>query len=674
MNPIPTYINRSLERTAFQTPHYHPTIDLRADVAFVYGWDSSLSERVRAWGERGYRTHFMTGAAWGHYHEYLDGSFDGREHFSEAQVARGGERIDHGNGIFYIVPTSSYGAYLKVLCERAIDAGVEAVHLEEPEFWSRGGYEEAFKAHWLERYGEAWQAPHSSAEAYFKSSSLKYQMYTALLEDVFSHAKIYALKLRRELKCYVDSHSTLNYAQWGIVSPASNLAHLESCDGYVCQVWTGTARTPNHARGIRAERTFETAYLEYAQMAAMVAGTGRKIWFLADPVEDDPDHDWDDYRRNYHATLIASLLHPPVDSFEVMPWPDRVFNHAYPQHLPEGQRSRISGAYARELLTVSNALNEMEGAVEVLEAGTNRIGLCMADTLLFERGFREPERAHLREVGDLRPPDQIYRLTCDTEMDGVFGLALPLLEVGIPLKFMHLEHAGLPGALEDFDVLILSYDDFKPPSKAAHMALEAWVRAGGVLVYVGDSQPRAFDLISSWWFEAGFEKPVHHLLEQFGIEASAKLQGVDQGGFVWLGIPAAHLARGSVQADHYLECVRQGYEAGRTREGAWRTAKALVMRRGPYLVMAGLAQGSSELEGKFIDLLDGDLPLLERVSAHPGQHRLLYDLERRPQNRHALITAGRIELEEYHGHTLHVTLSAPQGVRGQVILALETKP
>ena len=669
-----TPLNRTRERTAFQTPHYHPTIDLRADVAFVYGWDSNLHGRVNAWLERGYRTHFMTGAAWGHYLEYLDGSFDGRTHWDEAQVARNGERIDHGNQIFYIVPTPSYAAYLKVLCERAIEAGVEAVHLEEPEFWSRGGYDEAFKAHWRERYGEPWQAPHSSADAYFKSSSLKYELYTALLGEVFTHAKRFAASLGRKLKCYVDSHSALNYAQWGIVSPASNLAHIESCDGYVCQVWTGTARTPNRARGIRMERTFETAYLEYAQMAAMVAGTNRKIWFLTDPIEDDPNHDWDDYRRNYHATLVASLLHPPVDSFEVMPWPDRVFNRAYPQHIIESQRSKISSAYARELLTIANALGEMDGRVEVLESGTGRIGLCIADTLLFERGFLEPEVERLREPDDGRPPDQIYRLTHDTEMDGLFGLALPLVEVGIPLKFVHLEHAGLPGALEDFDVLILSYDDLKPPSITAHTALEAWVRAGGVLVYVGNSQPQAFDEITSWWREQRFTKPIHHLLEQLGIKASPKMQHIERGAFIWLETPAASIARDGVDADRYLACIRESHEASRTRDGAWRTANALVMRRGPYVVMAGLALGSSQLEGRFIDLLDGDLPLLQCATVSSHQHRLLYDLGQRPMNRHAIITAGRIELEEYRDHNLHVIVSAPEGIRGQLILAFGTQP
>ncbi len=38
------------------------------------------------------------------------------------------------------------------------------------------------------------------------------------------------------------THSLLNYAQWCIVSPESSLARVNGCDGYIAQVWTGTAR------------------------------------------------------------------------------------------------------------------------------------------------------------------------------------------------------------------------------------------------------------------------------------------------------------------------------------------------------------------------------------------------------------------------------------------------
>ena len=49
----------------------------------------------------------------------------------------------------------------------------------------------------------------------------------------------------RQVRCYVPTHSLLNYAHWHIVSPESSLAQLKGCDGYIAQVWTGTSRTPN---------------------------------------------------------------------------------------------------------------------------------------------------------------------------------------------------------------------------------------------------------------------------------------------------------------------------------------------------------------------------------------------------------------------------------------------
>ncbi len=47
-------------------------------------------------------------------------------------------------------PGTNYGKFLCVGVQRALDAGAEAIHLEEPEFWVRGGYSEGFKREWHE--------------------------------------------------------------------------------------------------------------------------------------------------------------------------------------------------------------------------------------------------------------------------------------------------------------------------------------------------------------------------------------------------------------------------------------------------------------------------------------------------------------------------------------------
>ncbi|MFH1741981.1 MAG: hypothetical protein ABIH23_23515, partial [bacterium] len=273
------------EQTCFQTASpWTLELDLRSDVAIVYGVNSSLESRLASWRDRGYRVHLMTGVAWGGYVDYLDGRFDGKEHWDEGQVERNGEMIMHGPKVPYMVPTASFAEYLAGLVKRAVKAGVTSVHLEEPEFWARGGYSEGFKKEWQDYYGEPWQPPHFSPEATWRSSKLKYHLYFRTLEYVFKEAKQFSESLGHRVPCYVPTHSLLNYSTWAIVSPESSLANLEGMDGYIGQVWTGTSRTPTLYNGVRKERTFENAFLEYGSLVGMTRPTGRRVYFLTDPI------------------------------------------------------------------------------------------------------------------------------------------------------------------------------------------------------------------------------------------------------------------------------------------------------------------------------------------------------------------------------------------------------
>src|SRR6187431_1999278 len=218
--------------------------------------------------------------------------------------------------------------------------------------WARAGYSEGFKREWQSFYHEPWQAPHESVDGQWRASKLKYFLYRRALQQVFSHIQAFNQRTGSKVRCYVPTHSLINYAHWCIVSPESSLAKLAGCDGYIAQVWTGTSRTPNHFRGKMKERTFETAFLEYSAMQNLVRATGRTVWYLNDPIEDNPRHDWSDYRSNWESTLTASLLQPEVWRFEVAPWPERVFGGRYPRNAPRADRQSIPPAYASELQVV----------------------------------------------------------------------------------------------------------------------------------------------------------------------------------------------------------------------------------------------------------------------------------------------------------------------------------
>ena len=611
------------ERTCFQTHDpWAADLQFRSDVAICYGIDAGIDQRIASWKARGYVTHLMTGVSWGQYQDYLYGRFDGARHVDEAQTDRYGKVISHGGDVYYMSPGEGFGRFLAQGVKRAMDAGAEAVHLEEPEFWVRAGYSEGFKREWKAYYKEDWVAPHTSADAQYRASLLKYYLYRRALAQVFAFVKEENARTGKHVKCYVPTHSLINYAHWNIVSPESSLTGV-GADGYVAQVWTGTARTPNVYEGKLRERTFETAFLEYGSMMNVVQAGGGRVWFLNDPIEDDPDHSWDDYRANWESTLTASLLWPQVGRFEVMPWPERIFRGRYPaverrrgvlgkRAAPE-RRVPIPPAYATEIMTVITTLNDMEQPQVAWDCGSRDIGVVVSDSMMFQREGPNPSDKHLGSF---------------------FGLALPLLKRGIPVEPVQLENAAIPAALGRYKVLLLTYEGMKPMSPDVHRALADWVEKGGALVFLGDdSDP--FNAVRSWWNSPAektrYAAPREHLFERLHlpIDAPAGLYRHGKGTLIYDTSSPAALTYKSEGAEHVRALVRRACAAAKLE---YRETSHLALRRGPYVIAAGLdestAGATKVLEGHFVDLFSPDLALLGSVSLKPGARRFLLDLDR----------------------------------------------
>jgi hypothetical protein len=653
------------ERRCFQTHQvWSPRTNLNAEVAIVYGIDPTLPSRVESWRQHGYRIHVMTGVAWGRYQDYLNGKFDGTDHWDQAQTDREGKPILHGGrkDMPYISPSEAYGRYLTVGIQRALDAGAEAIHLEEPEFWAAGGYEANFRREWQAYYGVPWQPPDSSPDAQYRASKLKYFLYRRTLSQIFTFVKNYGKAAGRTIRCYVPTHSLLNYADWRIVSPESSLLQV-GADGYIAQVWTGTARTPNVYEGRRKERTFETAFLEYGAMQNLVRASGRRIWYLNDPVEDNPNHNWDDYRANWENTLTASLFQPEVWRYEIMPWPERVFNGKYPakdmsdtrsvkqlERTPNGTglggfgpsnpapRVTIPKAYESELQAVIRALGKMkqpERAVRWEVSGTQGVGVLVSDTLMFQRADPDPS---------------------DPNLGSFYGLAMPLLKRGIPVEPVQIENATEPGFLDRYRLLLLTYEGQKPPTASFHDALARWVRAGGALVVLDDDHD-PYCKVQEWWNTPprSFATPRQHLFEILGMPLDATgLQRVGKGVVLREALSPAALTYESNGADVVLKLARQ---AARATNLAWRESNALVLRRGPYVVAAGLDESIPNappvvLHGRFVDLFDAELPLRNELTLSPGKRALLFDLEAVKSRDPYVIAAACKVSDERYAHDL----------------------
>ena len=601
-------------KTTFQTSsHWKPTIDVRSDAVMVYGTGNrpqmSFQERVESWRKHGYTTHFMTGIAWGGYSDYFTGKWDGKPHMDEGQKDMKGDTILHNPGTPYIVPTLNYLKYFKeTQIKPVIDAGISEIFLEEPEFWAYAGYSESFKREWEEYYGFPWRAQHLSAENTYLSNKLKYHMYYRALNEAFTYAKEYGKEKGLDVKCYVPTHSLINYSMWHIVSPEASLASMKNCDGYIAQVWTGTSRVPNYFNGKYKERVFETAFLEYGCMESMTRPTGRKMFFLTDPIE-DAKKDWVDYKKNYQATFTAQLLYPQIADYEVMPWPARIYEGLYQVSANSKEKARIPRFYSTQMQIMVNTLNFMPLSPNKV-SGNQGISVLMANSLMFQRSL-EPVEGYV-----------------DPQLSNFFGLALPLLKRGVPVSITHLENTGYADTWKDVKVLLMTYSNMKPLDPKAHQDLADWVKQGGTIVYSGrDNDP--YQNVLEWWNQNGntYTSPSQHLFQLMGMPEKAE-EGVYSYGkgkvYVVRQDPKEFVMQaGGDQA--ILKVIEQAY-------GKLDFKNHFYLERGPYVLASVVDESDISkdpliLKGNYIDLFEPSLPVLKQKVVNPDEQAFLFNID-----------------------------------------------
>jgi len=657
---------QGLEKTAFQTSHvWIPEIDVRSDIAIVYGVSErggvSFEDRVKSWRDRGYQVHFMTGIAWGQYDDYFLGKWDGKNHLGEGQVTRKGDTIWHGKNVPYVVPVASYIEFMqKGVIKRVIDAGISAIYLEEPEFWARAGYSEVFKQEWQKYYGFPWRPQHESPENTYLSSKLKYRLYYNAIRDVSAYAKDYGKTKGMDVRVYIPTHSLVNYSSWMIVSPEASLASLPGIDGYIAQVWTGTSREPTYFNGVKKERVFENAFLEYGSMVSMTAPTKRKLFFLTDPIEDWP-RDWADYKRNYEATFIAELLYPTVADYEVMPWPERIYTHPY-KVANSDKAVLIPKYYSTQMQVMVNALNDIPVSGNHV-TGTGGIGVLMGNSLMFQRfpthdGFEDPQFSNF------------------------YGQTLPLVKRGVPVETVHMENLSYPATLKDIKVLVMSYSNMKPVSADVHTYLADWVNKGGMLVYCGrDDDP--YQQVMEWWNTKGnqFATPSAHLFQLLHIKPGGPKQKfvVGKGKVYIIRQNPKEFVMEANKDTGYIDLLKDAYKSA-VKGGELVLKNNFYLQRGPYDIVSVMDESAGKdayiINGPVIDLFDPQLPVLSKKTVQPGQQAFLYNVTRlenkkKPQ---VLASASRIYDEIIKGNLYSFVSKSPLATKNSMRISLPAAP
>ena len=289
------------------------------------------------------------------------------------------------------------------------------------------------------------------------------------------------------------------------------------------------------------------------------------------------------------------------------------------------------------------------------ECGTKGIGVLVSDTMMFQRA--DPGQS-------------------DDRLGSFYGLALPLLKAGSPVEPVQLENVVIKGYLDRYKVLFLTYEGMKPPSPELHDAVAEWVKNGGALIFVDDDKD-PYNNVREWWNTEPmrYANPREHLFEKLGVSAEG-LTKIGKGSVIYAKTSPAALSNNENGADKVIELAK---EACKNVGIEWKESSCLLLRRGPYIIAAGLDEtyGSPvvTIEGSFINLFNPKLSPVFKTEVKPKSRLFLLDLakfdRKTPQ---VLASASKITGQQLSGNTLKFYSEGPLNTVCATRVLLPSKP
>ena len=322
--------------------------------------------------------------------------------------------------------------------------------------------------------------------------------------------------------------------------------------------------------------------------------------------------------------------------------------------LMEGAKP-IPADYAQQICSMVQTLGDMDQENAHFVGDVPRIGIFMADSGLYQRTFPDnvPQSGGVAAMNESLLNLKYRELAgedvsadSDKLMESIgsdegmynayvtsgafphfFGMAMPLLKGGIPLRPVQLENLDrYEDYLNEYDTLILSYEFMKPRKPEYHAVLADWVRKGGKLIYVGDgSDP--YHKAQDWWNQGDrtWNDPGQHLLSLLEVPDAQGVYPVGEGCVALYRISPARITLTDEAADLWQHFVKEVAAP----EYGWKNY--LDMVRGPYRITCVMDEGmtgdSLELTGNFVDLLDNTYPVIRKKVLHTGENSLLFDLD-----------------------------------------------
>ena len=603
-------------KTFFQTGReYDPRLDIPVDAVVVHPHNTLPHEPLKmqdSWADKGIPVGRMFFADSDDLNEYGVRDPDGTCRSPDVELKKDGSPMLCSGIRPYMVPTDEWITYLRERkLQPSLDNRIDAILPEEPLGHTHTGYEEAMKNLYKEEYGSEWSDPAESAEVHYRIARLKALLYHKLESELCAVAKKHAKQAGTSVDFVVPIHSLFGNKANRLTAPLGLSLKNREFDGYIGQVWTGPVQWCMESYSSSEVSFFTTAFTLYDYFVQLVAGTGRKLWLLVDPVEDNPHHGWADFRSWYQQCTVAMLLMREVNSYEVMPWPERVFLPiSFTPGIDDPADNPTPPDYFTLVLSITQALQEMPAGGEWLDGAQDAgLGIAVADSAMWK-----PNDGHA--------------------LQGLFGLRIPLLERGIIARNFVMERAGDLAYGDQFKVIVLSYEDWDPYDESMNEQLERWVRRGGTLVVLGkggDAQTALLDRLDGpkgifdWCCGAG--RVLYH-------EASPK-SFADASAFEAVYKPL--LEKSGINTT-----CRNGF----------------AMQRGDY-VMAHALNENFSMDGSFVDVFSPGLEVVKDAALSTGTCGLfkLFDPTAAPSVVHS--TCGLME-QCFEDGILRFTIRGPQ--------------
>ncbi len=591
-------------KTIFQTDQpYDPKMGIAADGVIVHRHGvefPDLNSAIASWKERGGTVGRMFFVDSDGRKVYGSGVWDGIDHSDDIEQSKDGKKNICAGVRPYMVPTVGWTSYLVEQAEMSLRAGASAILPEEPLAHADAGYSRGFQQLWEPYYGFPWQAQHSSELARFLTAQLQSKLYLDLEESLLETTQAYNKKTGSGASFIIPIHSIYGNIAAQLVAPLGASTHLDGVDGYIGQIWTGPVNWALAQYDSPDKSFFGSAYALYDYFTQLTVGTDKKLWLLVDPVEDDLNHTWNEFSEWYQHCVAAMLLMPEVDSYEIMPWPDRIFLPGY----ETGGSTPAPPDFRTTLLAITQALQEVPlgGQWSLMDATRPSAGISVA---IADSAMWQPWE--------------------DGKLQGTYGQLMPLIERGVPVGACVLERSADQAYMDRHRVIVLSYESFKPTAPEMNRDLAEWVRHGGVLVVLGKPGDELDRSDGLWWAKAGHPSPMHHLLAQLEQPKSAEGEWLCGKGYVIRNkISTAEFADPSIAKKVYLSLIDQALQHT-VSGGELSTPGHFIMRRGPFVVAHALDKPVS-VEGWFVDIFDPDLPVVKGIQLAPGESGLFRDV------------------------------------------------